>query len=67
MHNIIEEIPVNGCFAVKCDNCGKTTWKGCGNHVESVMSGIKEENRCECARKSERESEFKSSSVFDMP
>ncbi|KAH7884288.1 hypothetical protein F5I97DRAFT_1888400 [Phlebopus sp. FC_14] len=27
---------VNACYAVKCDKCGKTTWKGCGQHVESV-------------------------------
>ncbi|KAF9812476.1 hypothetical protein IEO21_06194 [Rhodonia placenta] len=28
--------PVNACFKVKCDKCGKTTWKGCGAHVEQV-------------------------------
>lgn len=27
MHTIVEEMPVNTCFAVKCDKCGKTTWK----------------------------------------
>ncbi|KAI0283519.1 hypothetical protein BC826DRAFT_920549 [Russula brevipes] len=50
MHNIVGDAPVNTCFAVKCDKCGKTTWKGCGRHVESVMGGIKEEDRCECPR-----------------
>lgn len=23
----LESIPVNECFAVTCDKCGKTTWK----------------------------------------
>ena len=27
MYNIVEEMPVNTCYAVKCDKCGKTTWK----------------------------------------
>ncbi|KAH9047057.1 hypothetical protein EDB84DRAFT_1463451, partial [Lactarius hengduanensis] len=36
MCNMLEETPVNHCYAVKCDKCGKTTWKGCGAHVESV-------------------------------
>ncbi|KAH8913431.1 hypothetical protein BT69DRAFT_1255043 [Atractiella rhizophila] len=38
------------CFAVKCSNCGKTTWKGCGKHVESVMKDVPEEDRCTCPR-----------------
>ncbi|KAI0248909.1 hypothetical protein BJV78DRAFT_1232404 [Lactifluus subvellereus] len=27
MHAIMEEMPVNTCYAVRCDKCGKTTWK----------------------------------------
>ncbi|KAH9053678.1 hypothetical protein EDB87DRAFT_204983 [Lactarius vividus] len=53
MCNMLEETPVNHCYAVKCDKCGKTTWKGCGAHVESVslvMAGVEEGNRCECPR-----------------
>ncbi|OSX57675.1 hypothetical protein POSPLADRAFT_1155691 [Postia placenta MAD-698-R-SB12] len=42
--------PVNACFKVKCDKCGKTTWKGCGAHVEQVMKDVKEEDKCTCAR-----------------
>ncbi|KAH8991179.1 hypothetical protein EDB92DRAFT_1861328 [Lactarius akahatsu] len=38
---MLEETPVNHCYAVKCDKCGKTTWKGCGAHVESVSLGSK--------------------------
>jgi hypothetical protein len=27
MYNVVEETPVDACYAVKCDKCGKTTWK----------------------------------------
>ncbi|KAI6148279.1 hypothetical protein EDD17DRAFT_1645665 [Pisolithus thermaeus] len=27
---------VNACFQVHCDKCGKITWKGCGQHIDSV-------------------------------
>ncbi|KAI0306205.1 hypothetical protein B0F90DRAFT_1697053, partial [Multifurca ochricompacta] len=33
------DVPVTNCYAVKCDKCGKTTWKGCGAHIESVSLG----------------------------
>ncbi|ETW83434.1 hypothetical protein HETIRDRAFT_165718 [Heterobasidion irregulare TC 32-1] len=33
-------VPVNSCYAVQCGTCGKTTWKGCGQHVESVRTQI---------------------------
>lgn len=28
------------CRAVKCKVCGKTTWAGCGQHIESVKKGV---------------------------
>ncbi|KAI0090983.1 hypothetical protein BDY19DRAFT_668463 [Irpex rosettiformis] len=31
-----QSMPVDACYAVKCSTCGKTTWKGCGQHVDSV-------------------------------
>ena len=44
MYKMLEETPVNHCFAVKCDKCGKTTWRvgvrsfiRCVNH--SSISG----------------------------
>ena len=24
------------CYPVKCHVCGKTTWAGCGQHIDSV-------------------------------
>ena len=26
MYNVVEEIPIDTCYPVKCDKCGKTTW-----------------------------------------
>ncbi|KIO28191.1 hypothetical protein M407DRAFT_22670 [Tulasnella calospora MUT 4182] len=34
------------CMPVKCDTCGKTTWKGCGRHVDQVMANVPEDDRC---------------------
>ncbi|KAF8440470.1 hypothetical protein L210DRAFT_3539758 [Boletus edulis BED1] len=47
------DVPVlaNACFLVQCDKCGKSTWKGCGLHVQSVMKDVKEEDKCTCPRK----------------
>ncbi len=34
------------CRAVKCRECGKTTWAGCGQHVDMVMRGVPSSDRC---------------------
>ena len=34
------------CRAVTCRTCGKPTWAGCGQHVDSVMRGIPASERC---------------------
>ena len=28
------------CRPTTCRTCGKTTWAGCGNHVESVRATV---------------------------
>jgi len=28
------------CRAVKCRTCGKTTWAGCGEHVQMVKMSV---------------------------
>ncbi|KAJ7253441.1 hypothetical protein C8J57DRAFT_1348098 [Mycena rebaudengoi] len=38
------------CYAVKCKECGKTTWAGCGKHVESVMKDVQDDDKCVCPR-----------------
>ena len=34
------------CRAVACKQCGKTTWAGCGQHVDQVMRGVPSAQRC---------------------
>ena len=34
------------CRAVACRTCGKTTWAGCGQHVDQVMRGVPSSQRC---------------------
>lgn len=36
------------CRAVTCKSCGKTTWAGCGQHVDMVMRGVPQRDRCQC-------------------
>lgn len=37
------------CRPVACKKCGKTTWAGCGEHVDSVMASIPTNDRCRCS------------------
>lgn len=37
------------CRAVTCKKCRKTTWAGCGQHVDQVMRGVARDERCDCA------------------
>lgn len=34
------------CYAVTCSICGKTTWAGCGMHVDRVMRKVPSDQRC---------------------
>ena len=34
------------CRAITCSTCGKTTWAGCGQHVDQVMRGVPRSERC---------------------
>lgn len=34
------------CRPVNCKVCGKTTWAGCGQHVNQVMAGVPNADRC---------------------
>jgi hypothetical protein len=33
---------------VRCARCEKATYKGCGKHVEQVLRGVDESERCQC-------------------
>ncbi len=34
------------CRAVKCKQCGRTTWAGCGRHVEQVRRSVPASDWC---------------------
>ena len=36
------------CRPVSCSSCAKTTWAGCGMHVDLVMADVPAEKRCTC-------------------
>ena len=35
------------CRAVTCRTCGKTTWAGCGQHIDSVKRGVPVSQWCD--------------------
>ncbi|WEV77457.1 hypothetical protein O9K63_12765 [Janibacter cremeus] len=37
------------CVPVRCTSCGKTTWSGCGEHVDEVRAQVRAEDWCTCA------------------
>ncbi|PYI69921.1 hypothetical protein CVV68_01475 [Arthrobacter livingstonensis] len=45
------------CRAVTCKKCGKTTWAGCGEHVEQVMRGVPSSERCRGHEQEESENQ----------
>ena len=36
------------CYPETCSRCRKTTWGGCGQHVDSVMKSVAATDRCTC-------------------
>ncbi|MGB9376106.1 MAG: hypothetical protein WCB04_01175 [Mycobacteriales bacterium] len=34
------------CRPATCKVCGKTTWAGCGQHVDQVMARVPRADRC---------------------
>lgn len=35
------------CRAVKCRTCGRTTWTGCGQHVQAVKTTVPPSEWCD--------------------
>ncbi|MGC3953457.1 MAG: hypothetical protein QM804_04255 [Propionicimonas sp.] len=35
------------CSPITCTVCGKTTWTGCGQHIEQALAGVPDEQRCQ--------------------
>ncbi|UJR10629.1 hypothetical protein I4U23_014826 [Adineta vaga] len=36
------------CVKISCNQCGLTTWKGCGQHVAQVLRNVPISKRCKC-------------------
>jgi hypothetical protein len=36
------------CVRVRCANCEKPTWSGCGAHIEQALAGVAAPLRCRC-------------------
>lgn len=36
------------CYPAECPRCHKTTWNGCGQHVEDVMRNVPTDEQCIC-------------------
>ena len=36
------------CRTTTCRKCQKTTWAGCGQHVEQTMANVPRSERCSC-------------------
>ncbi len=39
------------CSPATCRSCGKATYRGCGQHVNQVLAGVPDSQRCDCAAK----------------
>lgn len=42
------------CSRIRCEACGKPSYRGCGMHVEQVLRDVPKQERCRC-RESERQ------------
>lgn len=38
------------CRPVTCPTCGKTTWAGCGQHIDAVRATVSADQWCTCPR-----------------
>ncbi|KAH7041029.1 uncharacterized protein B0I36DRAFT_358240 [Microdochium trichocladiopsis] len=36
------------CYGATCPTCSKKSWRGCGSHIPSALSGIPESKWCDC-------------------
>ncbi|AOZ73243.1 hypothetical protein BK816_08065 [Boudabousia tangfeifanii] len=45
------------CRPVTCKKCGKTTWAGCGQHVDQVFKNVPVSQRCTCDKDAKKNGE----------
>lgn len=52
------------CSPAQCKRCGKTTWSGCGQHVDDVMKNVPKSQQCSCATSTQAAPQGWFSSLF---
>jgi len=45
------------CSTVRCPECQKVTWAGCGMHIEQALAGYSHDQICHCADEDSTESQ----------
>ncbi|MDO4685964.1 MAG: hypothetical protein Q4A92_05395 [Corynebacterium sp.] len=55
------------CRAATCPTCNKTTWTGCGRHIDQVMATVPESQRCHHKPTSNAEARSASSGPGEAP
>ncbi len=55
------------CTAVLCQRCGKTTWAGCGDHIEEALAGIPTGDLCDCPESRSSRVDLSGSAHHDRP
>ncbi|MFT3707143.1 MAG: DUF2892 domain-containing protein [Archangium sp.] len=53
------------CKRASCPRCGKVTWAGCGAHVDAVMAGVPEADRCKCGQGKKRDAAPSTSALIN--
>ena len=46
------------CYQVKCKECNKITWNGCGKHIEKVMKDVPDDKKCKCVKENNENKNF---------
>ena len=36
------------CSPAPCNQCGKVTWTGCGEHIQEALANVPKAQRCTC-------------------
>lgn len=36
------------CRRIRCMQCGKPSYEGCGAHIEQVLGDVPKDQRCQC-------------------
>lgn len=55
------------CRPANCSTCKRTTWSGCGQHVDQVMRGVPASQRCTCRSDAPTRKSVGAAKVADKP